>query len=149
MKVLKFIELMSGVSYPKITTVRLLLKRPFVDVLSSCRSLSLLFFIFYFFLSGIVLFVLWENNCVNFFLPATCELVSKVELQNSLSRAFDCPLNWVFNPARPQSCSHTHMSLSSATPLPPTLSHFYHTFLPGSPLPPTDIRVTKSAVKRT
>ena len=43
--------------------------------------------------------------------------------------------------------SHTHMSLSSATPLPPTLSHFCHTFLPGSPLPPTVISVTKSAVK--
>ena len=39
------------------------------------------------------------------------------------------------------------MSLSSATPLPPTLSHFCHTFLPDSPLPQTVISVTKSAVK--
>ena len=34
--------------------------------------------------------------------PATCELVSRVEPQSSLSRAFDWPLNWAFNPAQPQ-----------------------------------------------
>ena len=56
----------------------------------------------YFCVSGIFLFVLWEKSCINFFLPATCELVSRVELQSSLSRIFDCPLNWVFNPAQPQ-----------------------------------------------
>ena len=43
--------------------------------------------------------------------------------------------------------SHTHMSLSSATPLPPKRCDFCHTFLPGSPPPPTVISVTKSAVK--
>ena len=32
-----FIELVSGVKYPKITTVGIFLKRPFVDVLSSSR----------------------------------------------------------------------------------------------------------------
>ena len=42
----------------------------------------------------------------------------------------------------------THMSLSSAIPLPPTLSHFCHAFLPGSPLPPTDISVTKTCRAR-
>ena len=41
------------------------------------------------------------KTCVNCFLPATCELVSSIELQSSLSRVFDCPLNWVFNPAQP------------------------------------------------
>jgi hypothetical protein len=43
MKVLMFIELVSGVKYPKITTVGFVLKRPFVDVLSSCRSCLLCF----------------------------------------------------------------------------------------------------------
>ena len=37
MKVLLFIELVSGVKYPKITTMGFILKRPFVDVLSLCR----------------------------------------------------------------------------------------------------------------
>ena len=46
MKVLMFIELVSGVKYPKITTVGFVLKRPFVDVLSSCRSFLLSFFIY-------------------------------------------------------------------------------------------------------
>ena len=38
-----FIELVSGVKYPKITTMGFILKRPFVDVLSSCRSVLLFF----------------------------------------------------------------------------------------------------------
>ena len=108
MKVSMFIELVSGVRYPKITTVGLFLNRPFVDVLSSGRSFFAFFYLIFcgnsfcnFFVSGIFLFVLWERNCVNFLLPATCELVSRVELQSSLSRVFDCPLNWVFNPAQP------------------------------------------------
>ena len=42
-----FIELVSGVKYPKITTVGFVLKRPFVDVSSLCRSF---FFFFVFFL---------------------------------------------------------------------------------------------------
>ena len=51
------------------------------------------------------MFVLWENDCVNFFLPATCELVSRFELQSSLSRVFDALSNWVFNPAQPHLAS--------------------------------------------
>ena len=43
MKVLMFIELVSGVKYPKITTVGFVLKRPFVDVLSLCRCFLLSF----------------------------------------------------------------------------------------------------------
>ena len=35
---LMFIELVSRVKSPKITTVGFVFKRPFVDVLSSCRS---------------------------------------------------------------------------------------------------------------
>ena len=42
MKVLMFIELVSGVEYPKITTMGFALRRPIVDVSSVCRS-SLLF----------------------------------------------------------------------------------------------------------
>ena len=38
-----FIELVSGDKYPKITTVGFVLKRPFVDVSSSCRSFFLVF----------------------------------------------------------------------------------------------------------
>ena len=56
MKVLMFIELASGVKYPKITTVGSFLKRPFVDVLSSCRS-------FFLFFCGNVLFF----SCLEFF----------------------------------------------------------------------------------
>ena len=41
-----------------------------------------------------------RETCFNFF-SATCELVSRVEPRSSLSRVFDCPLNWVFNPAQP------------------------------------------------
>ena len=58
-------------------------------------------FFFYFCVSGIILFLLWENFVSTSFSPATCELVSRVELQSSLSRVFDCPLNSVFNPAQP------------------------------------------------
>ena len=47
MKVLMFIELVSGVKYPKMTTVGFILKRPFVDVLSSCRSFLLSFYLFF------------------------------------------------------------------------------------------------------
>ena len=91
-----FIELVSGVRYPKITTVGFVLKRPFVDVLSSCRSFLLFFYLlfcgnlFNFFVSGILLFVLWETFCVNP-PPATCELVSRAELQSSLSRVLLSP----------------------------------------------------------
>ena len=59
-----FIELVSGVEYPKIATVGFVLKRPFVDVSSLCRSSFLLFFLFFswifliFFVSGIFLFSL-------------------------------------------------------------------------------------------
>ena len=53
-----FIELVSGVKYPKITTVGFVLKRPFVDVSSLCRSFFLFFFKEIFFVSGIVLFSL-------------------------------------------------------------------------------------------
>ena len=82
-----FIELVSRVKHPKITTVGFILKRPFVDVLSSCRSfLSSFFFVvffcgyfFYFFVSGIFLFLLWENFLSTFF-SAKCESVSRVEL---------------------------------------------------------------------
>ena len=42
-----------------------------------------------------------RETCSTFFCPATCELVSRVEFQSSLSRVFDCPLNWVFNSAQP------------------------------------------------
>ena len=94
--------------YPKITTVGFVLKRPFVDVSSLCRSFfwdSFLGFLWDFF----NIFCVWNffvkftlrETCFNFFFPATCELVSRVELQSSLSRVFDCPLNWVFNPAQP------------------------------------------------
>ena len=48
-----FIELVSGVKYPKITTVGFVLKRPFVDVSSLCRSFFLFFFSCFF--SGIFL----------------------------------------------------------------------------------------------
>ena len=70
-----FIELVSGVKYPKITTVGFVSKRPFVDVSCLCRSFFLFFSWFFFFdfliffVSGISLFVLWEKSCVNFFLP--------------------------------------------------------------------------------
>ena len=74
MKVLMFIELVSRVKHPKITTVGFILKRPFVDVLSSCRSFFVFFFVgiflwifFYFFVSGIFLFLLWENFLSTFF----------------------------------------------------------------------------------
>ena len=75
MKVRMFIELVSGVKYPKITTVGLFLSD---HLWMFCRRavLSLLFFYFtfcgillYFFVSGMFLFVLWETSCVNFFLP--------------------------------------------------------------------------------
>ena len=91
------IELVSRVKHSTITTVGLFLKRPFVDVLSSCLSFA--FFCNISFWK--FLFVLSEKNGVNFFLPATCELVTRVDLQSSLSRDFDCPLNRVFNPAQP------------------------------------------------
>ena len=77
-----FIELVSGVKYPKITTTGFVLKRPFVGVLSSCQSfLSFLWdfcvrFFYYFVVSGIFLCLLWEKFCVNFFPPAKCESVS-------------------------------------------------------------------------
>ena len=69
MKVLMFIKLVSGVKYPKISTVGFL-KRPFVDVLSSCRSFFALFYLFYlfcvailfnFFVSGILLLLSWRK----------------------------------------------------------------------------------------
>ena len=60
MKVLMFIELVSGVKYPKITTVGFVLKRPFVDVSSLCA----LFFIF--FVSGISCFH-FERNLFRLF----------------------------------------------------------------------------------
>ena len=102
-----FIEVVSGVKYPKITTVGFVLKRPFVDVSSLCRSSFWDFFLFFFW-DFFNIFCVWNFFCFHFertffqlFFPATCELVSRVELQSSLSRVFDCPLNWVFNPAQP------------------------------------------------
>ena len=69
-----FIELVSGVKHPKITTVGFILKRSFVDVLSSCRSFLFCFFVgiflwifFCFFVSGIFLFLLWETFLSTFF----------------------------------------------------------------------------------
>jgi len=47
MKVWMFIELVSGVKYPKITTVGFVLKRPFVDVSSLCRYFPCLFSCFF------------------------------------------------------------------------------------------------------
>ena len=80
MKVLMFIELVSRVKHPKITTVGFILKRPFVDVLSSCRSFFAFFYLFFlwqfffnFFVSGIFLFLLWEKFVSTFFPPAKCE----------------------------------------------------------------------------
>ena len=67
-------------------------------------------------MSGILLFVLWETNCVNFFLPATCELVSRAELQSSLSRVFDALSNWVFNPAQPHMSPPIALAAASALP---------------------------------
>jgi len=43
-----FIELVSGVKYPKITTVGLFLKRPFVYVLLSSRSFFAFFLSLFF-----------------------------------------------------------------------------------------------------
>ena len=64
MKVWMFIELVSGVKYPKITTVGFVLKRPFVDVSSLCRSF---FFFFRFFFN---FFCVW--NFLVFTLRETC-----------------------------------------------------------------------------
>ena len=71
-----FFELVSGVKYPKITTVGLF----FEATICGCFVVEPFFFcfffvffflwqFFYFFVSGIFLFVLWEKSCVNFFLP--------------------------------------------------------------------------------
>ena len=79
---------MNGVKYPKITTVGFVLKRPFVDVSSLCRSfLSLFFFSFFlsleffdFFVSGIFCFY-FGRKVMNIFSHLTqCELVSRVEI---------------------------------------------------------------------
>ena len=64
MKVLMFIELVSRVKHPKITTVGFILKRPFVDVLSSCRSFFVFFF-WYFFVDFFI-FLCLEFFCVYF-----------------------------------------------------------------------------------
>ena len=69
MKDLMFLELVSGVKYPKITTVGFALKRSYVDVSSSCCSLLLPLYlfcwVFIFVVSGILSFVLWEKFCVD------------------------------------------------------------------------------------
>ena len=82
-----FIELVSRVKHPKITTVGFILKRPFVDVLSSCRSFFVFFFCGYFFVDIFLFFCVWNffvftlgEFLVNFFFPAKCESVSRVEL---------------------------------------------------------------------
>ena len=101
-----FIELVSGVKYPKITTVGLFfLKRPFVDVLSSSRS----FFAFCVFFV-VIFFCVWifsvcsfgKQVLSTFFSQCLVSRVKSPSLQSSLSRVFDTPLNSVFNPAQPQ-----------------------------------------------
>ena len=61
-----FIELVSGVKYPKITTVGFVLKRPFVDVSSLCRSSFFWGFFQYFLCLEFFVFTLRET-CFNFF----------------------------------------------------------------------------------
>ena len=98
MKVLMFIELVSGVKYPKIITVGFVLKRPFVDVLSSCRSFWVFFLLFilynfFIFLLCLELFCLYFGRILlsTPSPPATCESVSRFELQSSLSRVLLFP----------------------------------------------------------
>ena len=66
-----FIELVSGIKYPKITTMGFILKRSFVDVLSSCRSF-LLFFIAFF----VTLFLyIFCEFCLEFFVCTLGEIL--------------------------------------------------------------------------
>ena len=69
-----------------------------------CRAVPFLFFcnnLLFVCVWNIFVCTLGKKLCQLCF-PTTCELVSRVELLSSLSRIFDCPLNWVFNPAQPQ-----------------------------------------------
>ena len=73
------IELVSGVEYPKITTMGLFFEATIcgcsvVELFFFCSFLFIFVVTFYFFVSGIFLVVLWETSCVNFFLPVSFTL---------------------------------------------------------------------------
>ena len=79
MKVLMFIELVSGVKYPKITTVGFCCEATICGCFISVPSLFLVFLIFLiFFVSGISLFSLWEKLVSPFFVQLHVGWTSKL-----------------------------------------------------------------------
>ena len=92
MKVLMFIELVSGVKYPKINTMGFVSKRPFVDVSSLCVLLFLCFclksFCFHF-----------ERNLFQPFFPSYMWIGEQGWTSKLFISSF--PLKLVFNPAQP------------------------------------------------
>ena len=99
-----FFELVSGVKYPKITTVGLF----FEATICGCFVVEPFFFSFFFVAIFFILLCL-EFFCLyfgkkvvsTFFSQCLVSRVKSPSLQSSLSRVFDTPLNWVFNPAQP------------------------------------------------
>ena len=108
-----FIELVSGVKYPKITTVGLF----FEATICGCFVVEPFFFCF-FFCGNFFIFLCLEFFCLyfgkkvvsTFFSQCLVSRVKSPSLQSSLSRVFDCLTNSVFNP-----CSATNGELQVST----------------------------------